>query len=351
MSFHRVAVVMAGGSGERFWPVSTPDRPKQFLNLSSADRSLLQDAVQRLQTNFANDDIFIATTGRLVEASRAECPAVPARNVFGEPTKRNTAGALIWSAANLMARFPDSWQEVTMAVVTADHRIAPADKFLSVVGSAMDLAENLRGLVTIGIAPTRPETGYGYIERGDPVGQGFLAVRFTEKPDAETAVRFLKSGQYYWNSGMFFWTVQAFIDQLEEAGVVTREFVKQLAAAISSESEEAAELFSQVKSESIDYALMERSERVYVVESAFEWDDLGAWDALTRSLPLDDSGNAIVGTARVVESEGCAVYNDMEGVEVCLLGCDDLAVVAANGKILVVPMPRAQDVRKLVEKT
>ena len=105
-----------------------------------------------------------------------------------------------------------------MGVVTADHRIAPADKFLSVVASAMDLAENLRGLVTIGITPTRPETGYGYIERGDPVGQGFLVVRFTEKPDAETAARFVNSGQYYWNSGMFFWTVQAFIDQLEEAG-------------------------------------------------------------------------------------------------------------------------------------
>ena len=196
MGFRRAAVIMAGGSGTRFWPVSTPARPKQFLRLASDDESLLQQAVGRITPLVGEDGVYIATAAGLVSATRAECPSVPEGNVIGEPDRRNTLGALVWATAVLQSRHGDSWREMSLAVVTADHMIGPADGFRSTVERALGIAEDRGSLVTIGIPPDRPATEYGYVETGDEIGGGAWEVaRFTEKPDAPTARKFLDSGK------------------------------------------------------------------------------------------------------------------------------------------------------------
>jgi mannose-1-phosphate guanylyltransferase len=213
MPNRRVAVILAGGSGERFWPVSTRERPKQFLRLTDPERSLLREAAERAAALVGWESTYVSTGRHLASATAAECTSLPPENVLAEPTKRNTLGALVWVAASLIAKHPDDWAETTVAVLTADHRIAPEPAFHETVRQAMSLAEESGGLVTIGIPPDRPETGYGYIE----LGEGSSVRRFTEKPDAATAAQYLAGGRHLWNSGMFFWTLAAFMAELVAA--------------------------------------------------------------------------------------------------------------------------------------
>ena len=349
MGFRRVAVIMAGGSGTRFWPVSTPERPKQFLRLASDDESLLQQAVGRIAPLVGEDGLLVATTAGLVDATRSECPTVPEGNVVGEPHRRNTLGALVWATAVLQARHGDSWREISLAVVTADHMISPAEGFRSTVERALGVAEERGSLVTIGIAPDRPATEYGYVETGAEIGGGAWEVaRFTEKPDASTARQFVDSEVHLWNSGMFFWTLESFCDELAKTAPDAKATLDEIAVALrAGDDSKAAELFASLTNVSVDYALMERSENVAVVKAEFDWDDLGSWDALARSLPSDEHGNVAHGAARIVESEGCVVYNCSDRISVSVLGMDDAVVVVTDGEVLVCPRSRVQDVGQL----
>lgn len=349
MGFRRAAVIMAGGSGTRFWPVSTPERPKQFLRLASADESLMQQSVGRIAPLVGESGVHIATAVGLVEATRAECPQIPAENVIGEPHRRNTLGALVWTTATLQARHGDSWRELSLAVLTADHMIGPAEGFRSTVERAMGIAEDRGSLVTIGIAPDRPATEYGYVETGAEIGSGaWEAARFTEKPNEATAKEFVASGSHLWNSGMFFWTLEAFCDELSRTMPEARVTLEEIAVALEDGDEsKAAERFACLTNVSVDYAVMEQAENVAVVKAEFEWHDLGSWDALGRIFPADEDGNVVHGTARTVESEGCVVYNGMAGTAVSVLGMKDAVVVVTNGQILVCPRSRVQDVGRL----
>lgn len=343
----RVAVIMAGGSGERFWPVSTRSRPKQFLNLTDPGRTLLREAVDRAADLVGDGNTYIATGRHLAERSAQDCPRLPGANILAEPAKRNTTGCLVWVAANMIARDPEGWPTTSMAVLTADHRIAPETRFHETVSAALDTAERTGGLVTIGIRPDRPETGYGYIELGEPDGGAFRAKSFREKPDLETAEHYLTSGGYLWNSGMFFWTLAAFVSELERARPEIAAAVRAIAGKLKSGDEGGAvEDFEKLESISIDYALMERASAVYVVEASFEWDDLGAWDSLKRSFAPDDSGNTTLGQVRSLDSGDNVVYVDGTDQEVCLLGVEGLVVVVTPGSILVCPSDRAQEVKR-----
>lgn len=342
------AVVMAGGSGERFWPVSTPDRPKQFLDLAGDGAPLLRQAYERACSIAGPERACLSTLPRLAASSLEIVPEFAQGGVFAEPDKRNTAGALAWTAAQLMSRHPSDWRDVVMAVLTADQRIKPRSGFLATAEKAVALASRHGLLVTIGIRPTRPDTGFGYIEQGVPIDSGHLVVRFREKPNERTAEEFLASGKFLWNSGMFFWTLGAFADELSAARPDAGEALMKMAAALEAGDQTGAEeAFRSLPSLSIDYALMEASRRVGVVEAEFEWDDLGAWDSLPRSLGMDDDGNTVTGPVRLVDSSGCIISTD--GPQICLLGVEDMVVVAHQGKVMVIPKSRAQDVKKLAQ--
>jgi mannose-1-phosphate guanylyltransferase len=346
----RLAVIMAGGAGERFWPVSRLSRPKQLLRLGRPDRSLLEEAVERAVPLVGKESIFIST-GRAVEQPIRSSGAVPEENVLVEPDKRNTLGALCWVAAKMLAAHPD--EDLSLAVLTADHRIHPAEAFRECVETALDIAEREDALVTIGIRPDRPETGYGYIEveKGLVEGRGvYRVLSFREKPDLPTAKTFLEEGNYLWNSGMFFWTLRSFMRELEGAQPDAHRLTLGIVEALRAGNAEAAEReFSQLPNISVDFALMEKAKKVMVVASNFEWDDVGAWDALERTFATDASRNVAFGDAVLLDAQGCVVYNDSEAF-VSLMGVEDLLVVATADAFMVCRKGDAQRVREIVAR-
>jgi mannose-1-phosphate guanylyltransferase len=223
------------------------------------------------------------------------------------------------------------------------------EDFAATASDAYDLSES-GGLAVIGIRPDRPETGFGYIEVGEPRGPGAAVKQFREKPDLKTAERWVADGGFLWNSGMFFWTLGAFADELEHADADVHEaFLKIKDALAAGDASGAEAAFALLPDTSIDYLLMENARQVSVVESRFEWDDLGSWDALERSLPADENGNAVAGTANILESSGCIVAG-FSGQRISILGCDDLVVAAVDGEILVMPKSRAQEVKRLIPR-
>lgn len=350
MERQRYCVIMAGGSGTRFWPVSTTDRPKQFLKLASPDSTLLEDAVARAVQITGRENVLISTGKHLTQRTKRTIPSLAEDQIIAEPTKRNTAGALVWVAGTLMARNPDSWEEITLAVLTADHRVAPTEAFVQDVKVAMETAEKEQGLVTIGIRPDRPETGYGYIEVGEASGRANRVKRFREKPDQDTAKAFLEAGNFLWNSGMFFWTIASFMNEMKAAAPDLAEGTQAIAEALQNgDTAKAEEIFESLRSVSIDYALMEKAAKVYVVESEFDWDDLGAWDAVARTYRSDADGNVHLGPSRMTYTKDSIVYNESSKQEVAVLGVDDLIVVVTDETVLVVPKSRAQEVKRFTE--
>ena len=347
---NRVAVIMAGGSGERFWPLSRADRPKQLLRLSSPTATMLEEAVERITPLCGAGGVYVSTSAKLAPHIIA-AGVVPEAQVLAEPLRRNTLGALVWSVAALLAEGHDP--ETSVAILTADHRIAPPAAFRACVEDALTVAETEGGLVTIGIRPDRPETGYGYIEADLSArrGAGYVARSFREKPDLETAKAFLAAGSFFWNSGMFFFTLGGFQVALAETQPGARVVMDEIVILLRAGDHEAAQRhFEGLQSESIDYAVMERASKVSVVPSRFDWDDLGAWDALERSMQLDAAGNVDEGETILIDSTGCVVYNDVPDKTVAVLGMTDVIVVCTEDAVLVCPKSEAQRVKEIVQE-
>ncbi len=348
----KVIVIMAGGTGERFWPVSRINNPKQLLTLSGSGQSLLEEAVSRSSAIVPKENIFIATSQHLQQAIKNANLGIPEENVIAEPSKRNTAGCLIYATATILSRTKMSPEEVTVGVLTADHRIPDTIPFVNTVGRAMDAAEQTEGLVTIGIRPIRPETGYGYIEvpEGSSLKDELMPVQsFREKPDAENAAKYIASNRFFWNSGMFFWRLSSFQNEFGRANPVMAETLEDLTEALSSNSpERAARIFDALPNISIDYALMEKAKNVYVVPGNFVWDDLGSWDALDRTFPRDKAGNVSYGAPVLIDTASSIVYNNSSEMAVGVVGMKDVIVVVNDDAVLVIPKDKAQDVRKLV---
>ncbi|MCE5231008.1 hypothetical protein LLG95_15625 [bacterium] len=362
-SFKRIAVIMAGGTGERFWPLSRTSRPKQLLKLTRPDMSLLEEAIERIAPLIPAERILIATSatvaGPIREAMKGS--AVPVENIVVEPAKRNTAGALAWVAANAKARWGS--EAVSMAVLTADHSIGAPGRFREVVDAALTAAENEQALVTLGVTPTRAETGYGYIEVKETDPRSKLkfellteispVASFREKPDRETAERFVASGRFFWNSGMFFWRLDTFLEELGAAAPAHGQAAARMAEALAGgDAAKATAVFNELTDISIDYALMEKARHVLMARADFPWDDVGAWDALARSFGKDAQNNVAIGDPILIDTRNSIVYNDpgAKKMAVAAVGVENLVIVVSADGVLVVPRDRAQDVKKIVNE-
>ncbi len=354
----RYAVIMAGGSGERFWPASRQARPKQLLRLTDPERTMLGEAIDRIAPLIPPERVLIATNEILAEPIRRGLPEVPPGNVIAEPAKRNTAACLALATAHLRLRHGDT--PVTMAVLTADHKIADPERFRQTVDAALTFAETNDALVTIGVRPTRPETGYGYIEieaklapaSGAPSPADVRPVaRFREKPDLATAREFAVSGHHLWSSGMFFWRTDSLSRGLARHMPALASALPALATAVESADQSSLlSHFSALDDISIDVGLMERAANVHVIPASFAWDDVGAWDALSRTRDGDAQGNVATGDPVLIESHDCIVYNEAgpERIALALIGVRDLVVAATADAVLVCARDRVQDVRRAV---
>jgi mannose-1-phosphate guanylyltransferase len=333
---HLYTVILAGGVGSRFWPVSTPARPKQLLPLAS-EQPLIRDTVERILPLVPAERLRILTGGHLAGPILAEMRELGEENLLLEPRAAGTAPVLAWAAAELERRDPDA----VMVSLHADHVITPPERFRELIAHAAALAVEHRRLFTIGAVPTRPETGYGYIRVGPGLpGGGHEVARFVEKPDAATAQGYLDAGDFLWNTGLFVWRAADLLDEVQRVSPELRELVPLLREG------RAAEFFERAPTISIDHAVLERSDRVGVVRATFDWDDVGAWDAVRRTRPMDAAGNVTLGPAYAVESRGCTVYAD-DG-PVVAFGVDDLVIVRTGGVTFVAHRDRTPDLKKLL---
>jgi len=346
------AVIMAGGIGTRFWPESRQAHPKQFLNVFG-DATLIQNTVARLQGLVPPERCLVVTHERYVEKTKKQLPALPAENILAEPISRNTAPCIAYAAMKLQARDPDA----TMVVLPADHVIEDVARFHEVLEAAIDKAQAPGALVTIGINPTHPATGYGYLQFDGPdaatapdaVPQAYPVRTFAEKPDLATAERFLDSGDFLWNSGMFIWRADTILDQMEthlpaayEAFVPVREVVDS-----DAESSVLTEAFQNSPRISIDYGVMEQADEVYVVPGSFGWSDVGDWRAVYDLSEKDEHGNAIQGNVLMHDASRCLVHGDDRLV--VLVGVHDMVVVDTDDAVLVCNRESAQQVKNVVE--
>ncbi len=346
---------MAGGQGTRFWPLSRAAQPKQFLRLFGA-KSLLRATAERLLPLVGWQRLLVVTHQRYAAAVRRELPELPAANVLAEPQARNTFPCLLFAAAWVAERDPHA----LLIVAPADHLIQPRSVFLRDVHVALQLAEQHPCLVTLGIRPQRPETGYGYIECGQPVGEGkgeqeaFWVRRFREKPDARTARRFVQSGKFFWNSGLFVWSLPSFVAAAETCVPgAWGTWRSVLGRGGRPQAARLRDLYREAPSRSVDVALLEpvaslpaAPVRVAVVPARFRWSDIGSWQELAELWLKDEHGNALQGRVVSVATKGCLAWS--QGRLLALVGVNDLVVVETSDAVLVCHKEQTQSVRSVI---
>jgi len=346
----RHAVIMAGGSGKRLWPLSRAGRPKQILPLIGG-KNLLGMCLERLEGLFEKDNIWVITNADYFDRVAEALPEIPPEHIVGEPEGRDTANAVALGAALLSATDPDG----TMAVFTADHVIRPVERFVEAVRTACDAAEkHPDSLVTFGIRPTWPHTGLGYIHCGSGTTDGVHEViAFKEKPDHQSARRYVDSGQHFWNSGMFVWKVSAIRDALATHLPDSESKLRAVADAVREGADYAGvlqQVYSTLEKISIDYAVMERYPRVLMVELNCEWVDVGAWPALAEVCEPDESGNVIIADNVTITDSFRNVIVSQDDHLLAVLGMDDCIIVHAPDATLVCRQSDAQRIKELVNR-
>jgi mannose-1-phosphate guanylyltransferase len=336
-------VILAGGGGRRFWPLSTVEHPKQFLDLEGVGRTLLQRTYDRLRgINGGTRSVYVQTTARYEPLVRSQLPELPLDHVFAEPVTRDTGPAIALAVLEMRARMGD----VPMAVFPSDHRVGDDEAFARALDAAVTMAVETRGIITLGMTPDRPATGFGYVKRGAPVGAGFRVESFVEKPDRRTAAAYVRSGRYSWNAGIFVFCSGV---MYEELAANAPDVLRPLEAAFDTGSVHYA--YGRLPKRSLDYAVLEKTERAYVVPASFGWDDLGDWSALERVRNVDEAlRNTVVGHHVGIETEGTIVYNDDEDGVIATLGVRDMVVVRRGGVVLLVAKDRVQDIKELTER-
>ena len=353
MTQHTYAVIMAGGGGTRLWPLSRKETPKQLLPLLGKE-TLFQSTVARLEALFPPERILIVTVAEQARVMQEQVPAIPKENYLIEPAPRGTASVVALAAAVLQKRDP----QAMMAIQTADHHIRNKDLFKYLIASAFDVAEK-EYLVTLGITPTFPSTGYGYIQQGEPLPDEYkypvyTVKRFKEKPDEATAQQLLQSGDHSWNSGMFVWKTSAIMAEFERQMPELFKVVSEIASAWDSPKREAViqERWSGLKSQTIDYGIMEHAEKVAVLPAGgLGWSDVGSWDSLFEVLLPDADGNVAVNTEHIeIDSHHTLVYSANSGRLMVTIGMDNVIVVDSGDVLLVCKADQAQRVRDVVEK-
>jgi len=345
----RYVAIMAGGSGTRLWPLSRKGTPKQMLPLVDG-KSLLRLAFERARHVVSPECVFVVTGAAYAADAAALLPEVPRENIVGEPVGRDSLNAAAWPAAVLLARDPDA----VVAQLTADHVIEPVDAFAAALTTAFDVAAaDAHALVTLGVLPTGPNTGYGYIHKGAAI-PGFTgayrALGFTEKPTLDVATAYVSSGEYWWNAGMFVWRAATFLDQVRQLNPDVYASATELAR----HPERLAEIFPGLPKISIDYAIMEPVSRgrtdahVATVELGVDWKDVGGYPALASLFPTDEAGNATSGRVVCLDAHGNIVIDTDPDTVIGIVGVEGLVVVRTPQATLVVPVDKAERIKELV---
>jgi len=343
----KTALIMAGGRGERFWPRSRQSLPKQFLSLTDDKKTMLQLTVERILPLVAMEDIFIVTNRGYRELVRAQLPELPEGNILCEPVGKNTAPCIGLGAVHIAKKYGDA----VMMVLPSDHLIKYTSLFLNTLTDACEVAEQGGNLVTLGIAPDCPETGYGYIkfQPEQTLGRAFAVERFVEKPDLETAKAYLASEQYLWNSGMFIWKTSTILDNLQAHLPETYAGLCKIREAIGTPMEEQVleREFQGFRAESIDYGVMEKARDIYILSGAFGWDDVGSWLAVSRIKRSNELGNVVEGNVVTVDTRDTIIQGG--GKLIAAVGLEDMIVVDSEDALLICEKAHAGDIKKVLE--
>lgn len=327
-------LIMAGGKGTRFWPLSTEEKPKQFLNLIG-DKTMIQLTVDRISQLCSIDHIYVCTSHDYVDLLKNQLPELPEKNIIIEPDGRNTAPCILLSTLYIQNIYGDS----KIIVLPADHLIENNKEFIRVLTDACEfLKQRKNGIITLGIKPTRPETGYGYIKKKNKIlhtanSYIYKVERFVEKPNIELAKEYMDSGSYYWNAGMFIYNSKDMLELYKKYYEHGFDVLINLDFNADSYFDNLKECYKQCQSISVDYAIMENCKDLYVIPCDFGWDDIGSWNAITRYCDKDDNGNILKGNAKSYKAQNNIIVS--ENNEVILVDCEDIYCIEANGKIYI----------------
>jgi mannose-1-phosphate guanylyltransferase len=344
------AVIMAGGKGERFWPKSRTHLPKQFLNISG-NKSMIQQTIARLEKLIDISHIFIVTNELYAELIRAQLPELPTENIIIEPIGRNTAPCVGLASLIIEEKFPDS----TMVVLPSDHIIENEEGFVKILKTAVQVAQDNSNMVTLGIKPSYPETGYGYIESTKEFQyindlEVHKVNKFVEKPNLETAQTYLDSDNFFWNSGIFVWKTSVIRNYIKELMPEMHDLLETMKFAFRSEKRNdviRAE-FHKMPDQSIDYGIMEKVNHIYVIPCIFGWDDVGSWTALDRINHRDENGNVIIGNILNIDTKRCIIESN--GKLIATLGIEDLIIVDTEDVTLICTKEKAQEIKHLLKE-
>ncbi|AZQ44731.1 mannose-1-phosphate guanylyltransferase [Nonlabens ponticola] len=342
----KYAVIMTGGVGSRFWPVSKQDFPKQFHDMLGTGRSLIQSTYDRLIKQVPVENILILTNEDYISLVQEQLPQVLKENIVGEPAMRNTAPCILLAALKVEKKDPNA----VMVVAPSDSFIGQEDKFQEDLETAFRFCDEHRdALLTLGVQPTSPNTGYGYIEYVRSDQEVKKVKQFKEKPDLDTATAYLASGNYLWNAGMFVWSVNGVVSAFAKAEPSLLQLFKQGTSCFNTAQEQdwLNDNYSQAKDVSIDYAIMERSDQVYVLPTDFGWNDLGTWSTLYQQLEKDDRKNAVVGADLLSESASGNMILTSSGKKVIIEGLEDFIVVDQNDVLMILPKNRDQEIKQI----
>lgn len=341
-------VIMAGGGGTRFWPLSRKAKPKQFLNLSGKD-TMVMDTIKRLCRVADQEDIFVVTGENFVESTaEATKELLRADHILGEPAARNTAACIGYAAMEIVKKYGDG----VMCVAASDHFIRNEQEYERVMKLAASLAEEKDALVTIGIKPTFPSTGYGYIRSERKEKEAYYEVEeFVEKPDLETAKEYLASGQYAWNSGMFVWEASVILSYFEKLLPDIYECLVKIGDAMGTDREKEVirQVYPVIPKISVDYGIMERAKGVLMVEGDFGWNDVGSFDALEEIYEKDENGNVVLADTCLLDTQDCILYGDGKKL-IATLGVKDLVIAQTKDILLVCDKKMAQDIKRIPEE-
>ena len=342
----KTALIMAGGKGERFWPKSRQSLPKQFLSLTNDGKTLIQLTVERILPLVSLEDIYIATNTNYKHLVLEQLPGIPAENVLCEPVGRNTAPCIGLGAVHIQRKYEDA----IMIVLPSDHLIKYNDIFTETLANACEVAEIGTNLVTIGITPNYPETGYGYIkaDKNKQLKKTYSVECFVEKPDFDLAKTYVESGDYYWNSGMFIWKLSSILENMKNFMSDTYNGLLKIQAAIKTPEEENVlkKIFPEFVSDSIDYGIMEKASGIYLIPGNFGWDDVGSWLAVERVKGTDDAQNTLTGNVIALNTSHCTI----EGKKrlIAALGLKDLIIVDTDDALLIADKNSAGDIKKIL---
>lgn len=339
-------VIMAGGVGSRFWPMSTPESPKQFIDVMGCGKSLIQMTSERFQGICPQQNMWVVTSEKYVEIVRKQLPEIPESNILSEPCARNTAPCIAYACWKIKKKHPNA----NIVVTPSDALVINTDEFRRVIRKALDFTDSSSAIVTLGIQPSRPETGYGYIAAGNGLSTDkeiFHVDSFKEKPDRPTAEKYISEGNFFWNAGIFVWNVRTITSVMRIYSPTIAQIFDRVYPDLYTDQEKTTieKLFPTCESISIDYAVMEKAQDIYVLPASFGWSDLGTWGALRDLMPQDENGNAAIGqNIKLYDSKNCVIHTSDER-KVVIQGLDGYIIAEKDQTLLICRLDEEQRIK------